>query len=761
MLQRSGRQHTFNTSLDEVTDLVDFAVHSNIERNLSVFLGGVGDARHFYAQLAILGVTERMSIHSASPSKRKYQFTLNDKNSDAVGRNLVLSVLLDDLACLTDLPQAERTELYTVVFYLFAGVIIPRYVLDRLFRTVDLIIGRLRNNEPVLPWLKIYNADRDELLCALESWKTWHVINQCPTSEVIDRTVQDLNDVTTSYKSVYGSDDRPRAPSGCRQEFETYFKAPFLQAPRSVMREHEPELLRLVETDASGEKLYSYITEHWCVNPTVIDSKDWHLREASAFGVAVFENPFDVCRALYNAVSIQERGGPRKTKLFDYASSFFQMVVVALRRIRGRLSAEYLLSDVTEAIDEIRYGLVEGRDTAAPVVFDLVHLSNAADCVGSSSGVFRIIYASKILNDSQNARLMISARHFDLWKGSHEESHSDYMTASDVETLFKTSQMQVTGKKGQSVSTSSLSMGYKLELRRDRLAAFPYEHLLSRAELTRFMYAQFFSLTVPCGRVSSSGYDSNHTASAYNLTNFFDLLVHLHDIGYPAHWLADVLVKILGDGVNASPSPPRTPDETNPRINNTANPTALENVYGSSVGPFIPELSTLTTMFQRVLPFSVIATNLPSSASIYQYSINFNKPLPFLKENGSRLLLIIYNIHAYAPTAESTNVPFPEEGCMPITTFTYTRDNDDNASAKFWMGENLMNQIQAQSFSPEGTCNWYSTVLHKSDSSAWIPCSEEPAKIDSAVVKGKQWISSSDGGRNGDNYNGGTMELDD
>ena len=159
-----------NVSLDQVTDLVDFAVHSNVDRNLSVFLGGIGDARHFYAQLAILGVTERMVMHSTSPLKRKYHFTLNDSNCTAIARNLVLLVLLDELACLTDIPQVERTEIYTTVYYIFAGVIIPRYAFERLLHTVDSLVGRLRNDEPVLPWLRIHDSDRLHLINALESW---------------------------------------------------------------------------------------------------------------------------------------------------------------------------------------------------------------------------------------------------------------------------------------------------------------------------------------------------------------------------------------------------------------------------------------------------------------------------------------------------------------------------------------------------------------------------------------------------------------
>ncbi|EED17045.1 hypothetical protein TSTA_021060 [Talaromyces stipitatus ATCC 10500] len=696
-MQRNGDlPSSKDISLDQVTDLVDFTVHSNIDRNLAVFLGGISDARHFYAQLAILGVTERMVMHSTTPLKRKYQFTLNDSNSAVIARNLVLLVLLDELACQTDIPQAERTEIYTTVYYIFSGVIIPRYALGRLLHTVDSVVGRLKTSQRVLPWLQIYDLDRAHLIGALESWLDFESDDRNSTSNAIDRTVRSLHDYSMPYNS--------RAPPGCQKELETYFELPLLQAPRSVTREHEPELLQLIETNASIENLRSYVNGKWFVNPTMSEMD--------------VSNPFDICRALYNIVSIQERGGPKKTKLFDYASSFFQMIVVALRKIRGRLSVEYVVGDLAVAIDGIRYGLVEGRHSTTPTVYDLVHLSRPCD-------IPTVISASKILNESQAARLMISTSGTD--SGLGERCNSGCFTANDSTTLYKVTQMQTVSKKSQDASSTS-SDECLLELRRDKLAPFSYEHLLSRGELSRFLFSQFFSVSLPLG---------NAMSTSANLTYFFDLLIHLHSIGYPAHWLADVLAKILGDGVNSSPSPPRTPDETNPR-NPLSPSTTMRGVYGS-VASFIPEASTLASIFQRLLPFNVI-TSLPPLSTIHQYILHFKTGDGGLSRTP--MALMIYNNH----DIPATTLPFPEEEYIIILTFTYTPTDDGHARVKFWMREDIITQLQSSS--PNET--WHCTLLHISKSSsnhnstnedeAWKPFTEQSVSINSAI-KGEQWLS--------------------
>lgn len=145
---------------------------------------------------------------------------------------------------------------------------------------------------------------------------------------------------------------------------------------------------------------------------------------------------------------------------------------------------------------------------------------------------------------------------------------------------------------------------------------FPYEFLVSRAELSRWLFSHFFKMALPCGRSPDKHNLDQVLFPMLALTNFFLLLIHLHEIGYPAHWLADVLAKILENQVVTTVRPPRTlpleVDEVSRR-----HPAA-----NLSTAPYIPEMTTPTVLFQRLLPFCPITTaSLPSPGSIYSYSV--------------------------------------------------------------------------------------------------------------------------------------------
>lgn len=116
------------------------------------------------------------------------------------------------------------------------------------------------------------------------------------------------------------------------------------------------------------------------------------------------------------------------------------MVVLGLRRVRNRLSAELILDDVAVAIDALRHGLIEGRDRDAPTAFDVVHLSNVPDYIGGSFATF--VSGLKILNNTTTAKITSTClRNTPIWK-SHEHFHSEYMIVNDSNTLFKLTQAQ-------------------------------------------------------------------------------------------------------------------------------------------------------------------------------------------------------------------------------------------------------------------------------------------------------------------------------
>ena len=75
-----------------------------------------------------------------------------------------------------------------------------------------------------------------------------------------------------------------------------------------------------------------------------------------------------------------------------------------------------------------------------------------------------------------------------------------------------------------------------------------FSELLPRPKLNSWLFTIFFKIAIPVNRKSQ---DWHHTLiyAPLNLTIFFRLLIHLHQVGYPSHWLSDVLVQILENQV--------------------------------------------------------------------------------------------------------------------------------------------------------------------------------------------------------------------
>ena len=99
----------------------------------------------------------------------------------------------------------------------------------------------------------------------------------------------------------------------------------------------------------------------------------------------------------------------------------------------------------------------------------------------------------------------------------------------------------------------------------------------------------------------------------------FRVLIHLRNIGYPAHWLSDFLSQTLSNKVVTSA---RTPNTSPLDIDESMK---AHSKLRCSIAPFVPELTTLTLFFQPILPFAVLAQSLPLPRTIYQYSITLPK----------------------------------------------------------------------------------------------------------------------------------------
>lgn len=138
---------------------------------------------------------------------------------------------------------------------------------------------------------------------------------------------------------------------------------------------------------------------------------------------------------------------------------------------------------------------------------------------------------------------------------------------------------------------------------------------MPRERLETWLYRLFLKLTIPAHKPAIQSWVLIN--SPLNLTVFYRLLLHLSNIGYPAHWLSGVLDNLLSGRITTTARAPRSDSL---KIKETK---ASKPRLSQSIKPFVAELSTLASIWQSALPFGVLSTAIPRAQEIRKYSIIF------------------------------------------------------------------------------------------------------------------------------------------
>jgi hypothetical protein len=159
-------------------------------------------------------------------------------------------------------------------------------------------------------------------------------------------------------------------------------------------------------------------------------------------------------------------------------------------------------------------------------------------------------------------------------------------------------------------------------------APLPFTALLGRERVENWLYQVFLKAVLPVPRTE---YEQQQIFSPLNLTFIFRVAIHLHQTGYPSHWLASVLESILANEVTASVRPPRQ---------NPLTPEACAKSFPArrlNVAPFLAEFRTLAAQWTAVLPFGLQSAHIPPKTRIRRYTLNV---WPINREDKDRFGLV-------------------------------------------------------------------------------------------------------------------------
>ncbi|KAL8673296.1 MAG: hypothetical protein Q9168_002294 [Polycauliona sp. 1 TL-2023] len=193
----------------------DNMMQRSVKEPISLFFGGIGDARNLFATLIEI---VRLETIDSRPAKRKYHATINDLKAPTLARNLIMFYLLDDLAQFKAADAARRFEQLTVIFYLFTASIMPPFVAGKIRQAVSRAEQALLSSTDLLPWAHVDQSSRDAVLQSLKFWQQ-DLKQSYPAQTLVEMSTEYFKEVVAKFSRQTG---RAKHPVGCEVEIESF-----------------------------------------------------------------------------------------------------------------------------------------------------------------------------------------------------------------------------------------------------------------------------------------------------------------------------------------------------------------------------------------------------------------------------------------------------------------------------------------------------------------------------------------------------------
>jgi hypothetical protein len=609
----------FNVGNDDAMSLFDHLLISNTSTSetITYFFGGIGDARHLFQTIRMIWAIESDSVNKgrvlnswAEMKRCNYHFTVNDINGCALARHLLVLLLLEEIADAvgnTAPDQVNKPPVALVtLFFLYVGYVMPTQNYEYLQQTISRALQVLTVDVTLPGLLFVYNYGRESIITALQQWQK-AAADAFPADNLVSQakaTLQRLKE--TGLKT----DVAGMAPDGCHEELQYWIVSGLLLPPDDEIPRALKRLLKMPMHGQSATNLKHYIEQNWKPNATLADMNNLNELKQNVFAV---HDPFWQASMPYACIRIgNDPENPQK--LYDYLAPFFVHTAQAVRGLAGRLHVEMMTGDVTVALGRITKQDVKDRPKHFPQRYNRIHLSNIPDYVGGS--LFTYIHVLPLLKDKPSSfALANNCRNAPAFP-SIEAFNSEYTTVhTDRDLVNLLGAKTISLNKIDNILLQTVE-GVKYPMPRYHAYQRTQGDLSLCSEVEHWLYAIFLKIALPAS-VSEMG---SCIYSPLNLTIFFRLISRLHELGYPAHWLSEVISAILSNQVHTTARFPCTSPLTVEESDRKHSRMHID------IAPFIPEFSALTAMWMYELPFGIAALlSTPKLSSMKRYTIRFTK----------------------------------------------------------------------------------------------------------------------------------------
>ncbi|CEO97084.1 unnamed protein product (mitochondrion) [Plasmodiophora brassicae] len=568
--------------------------------DLSFFFGGVGDARHVFTTL--MDVQRQMKAMTRDGewpasdhpiwSELRVGVVLNDIAIPVLARNLIILYALWELGAFT-IEQAQSlldaVELAALIHFVYLSVTMPPYLHDRLMTVIDRLMSLTSSPQEVLPFVRMSTECWNEVKETLRFWRADPFVvstedmahSFTPMAAVGDlmsvpdkmnafveqhkRTLVDRfepilsPDMLAKFGTIVEKDSFVKqiaaslaatpgaALAGCIPE-STFISLTKGLWPPAVLAEQDHvigDVIAAMKDHRPGqmkellENVRQHIYRSWKPNVTLV-SREWNEHA----GRCMFDHdPITIVANLFNVVWMKSPKNPES--LFEWSAHFFATVASSVRQLgtHNCLVYEILPGDMNQAFGMVATESESRRSKGLPVAFDRIFLSNVPDYAGLLP-VF--IDTAPLLkrtpNSYINCGVMVASCMFHEY-GEYACSATAIPSLRDCERYL-----------GVALQSGSL-MGFDPRWGHaggKPLLPYDLDDLATQEDLFEWIVRLVLMIAVPPKRDSGMAVREHYPL---NLSYVFRTFERLIAIGYPRHWIASNLTRLLENRVVTDTQP--------------------------------------------------------------------------------------------------------------------------------------------------------------------------------------------------------------
>ncbi|SMQ48199.1 unnamed protein product [Zymoseptoria tritici ST99CH_3D7] len=557
-------------------------------------------------------------------------------------RTLVVVMMLEELSqSQEDDGQLHKNQLLHCLFYTLLSPLMPAKIYDVLQAQISRAVEALEGRGGMPEYLSIPEMYTSDVLRFLRDWKN-SVQAEFPTARVQQQLLIKRQQEDMQWAPQRAQDPEAGRPLPvCRKEAAFHAQTEAVLLSPASMREVDPEIQKYFD-DLQPRKINpqtvpaaarAAVKAHWRTNVTLFDL-EWMYSRANDEGertdIDTGESPYTI------AAKIEELGiKPRGAQcLYDYVAPWLIQIAKAIGQLRGRFQVEACVGDLTAVLEQIKYGVVGHRSQAItpesaavkphavagavhsdyPQLYDRIHLSNVPDYIGGTLTSY--LYALPMVHPGPQAYITSTCLRNPPRFSSAEAFDAEYTALhkpSDIEKIFHVA-LERTQDYNMDAMLGMMPMCAYLRWHHQEFST-EYKDLMPRSQLETWIYRLFLKLVLPVAKEDTVS--NTLIYCPLNLTVIFRILAHLQAIGYPAHWLSDILSSILSGSITTIARPPRS-EPLKPKEIDTLFPTRKQ-----TLAPFMAEFSTLASMWQQY-PLGATSNFVPLD-KIKQYTVKFPK----------------------------------------------------------------------------------------------------------------------------------------